>query len=103
MEGGQENYFFILTSSLTSLDNTVVNLVIAVTEVFCSAHRWNASKLTTVTGVSEERLSKIKKMVNKPYKFTFLSKAICYFSCYSLPLKQDKPQLCCISGPSTSP
>jgi len=47
--------------------------------------------------------SKNEKMVNKLHKFTFLSKAICCFSSYSLPLKQDKPKLCCICAPSTSP
>lgn len=39
---------------------------------------------------------KTEKMVNKPHKSTFLSKGICCFGCYCLPLKQDKPKLCCI-------
>lgn len=47
--------------------------------------------------------SKNEKMVNKPHKFTFFSKAICCFSCYCLPLKQDKPKLYCICAPSTLP
>lgn len=46
---------------------------------------------------------KNEKMVNKFHKFTFLSKTICCFSCYCLPLKQDKPNLYCICVPATSP
>lgn len=46
--------------------------------------------------------NKDEKMVNKPHEFTCFPKAIWGFSCYCLPLKQDKPKLYCICAPSTA-